>query len=71
MNILNLDPENDRNCKLGQQKNKLGDIVSEFARKAMAIAREKFDQEQMANRLKTQVDITRSISSSLKASMDL
>jgi len=40
--------------QLGQQKNKLGDIVSEFARKAMAIAREKFDQEQMANRLKTQ-----------------
>ncbi|PWT98248.1 MAG: hypothetical protein C5B53_07015 [Candidatus Melainabacteria bacterium] len=40
--------------KLGQQKNKLGDIVSEFAKKAMAIAKEKFDQEQVANRLRTQ-----------------
>lgn len=40
--------------QLGQQKNKLGDIVSEFAKKAMAIAKEKFDQEQVANRLRTQ-----------------
>jgi len=39
---------------LGQQKNKLGDIVSEFARKAVAIAKEKLSQEQVANRLKTQ-----------------
>jgi murein DD-endopeptidase MepM/ murein hydrolase activator NlpD len=39
---------------LGQEKNKLGDMVSEFARKAMAIAKEKFDQEQVANRLRTQ-----------------
>lgn len=39
--------------KLGQQRNKLGDLVSEFARKAMAMAKEKFDQEQMAERLRT------------------
>ncbi len=40
--------------QLGKQKNQLGDLVSTFARKAMAIAKEKFDQQQIANRLKTQ-----------------
>jgi murein DD-endopeptidase MepM/ murein hydrolase activator NlpD len=40
--------------KLGEKRNQLGDIVSEFAKKAIAIAKEKFDQEQMANKLKTQ-----------------
>ncbi len=40
--------------KLGAKRNKLGDLVSEFAKKAMAFAKEKFDQEQIANRLKTQ-----------------
>jgi murein DD-endopeptidase MepM/ murein hydrolase activator NlpD len=40
--------------KLGEKRNKLGDLVSEFARKAMAIAKQKSDQEQIANRLKTQ-----------------
>jgi len=40
--------------QLGKQKNELGDLVSSFARKALAIAKEKFDQEQTANKLKTQ-----------------
>lgn len=40
--------------KLGKQKNELGDLVSSFAQRAIAIAKEKFDQEQIANRLKTQ-----------------
>jgi len=40
--------------KLGQKADHLGDIVSEFAKKAMLIAKQKFDQEQIANRLKTQ-----------------
>jgi len=40
--------------KLGKQKNELGDMVSSFAKQALAIAKEKFDQEQTANRLKTQ-----------------
>lgn len=40
--------------KLGKQKNELGDLVSSFAKQAMAIAKEKFDQQQIANRLKTQ-----------------
>lgn len=40
--------------KLGEQRNKLGDLVSEFAKKAMAIAKEKFNQEQVADRLRTQ-----------------
>jgi murein DD-endopeptidase MepM/ murein hydrolase activator NlpD len=39
---------------LGEQRNQLGSLISEFAKKAMAIAREKFDQEQVANKLKTQ-----------------
>lgn len=40
--------------QLGEQRNKLGDLVSEFAQKAIAIAKEKFDQQQVAQRLKTQ-----------------
>jgi murein DD-endopeptidase MepM/ murein hydrolase activator NlpD len=40
--------------KLGEKADKLGDIVTEFAKKAMAIAKEKFDQEQVASRLRTQ-----------------
>jgi murein DD-endopeptidase MepM/ murein hydrolase activator NlpD len=40
--------------QLGKQKSQLGDIVSSFAKRAIAIAKEKFDQEQIANRLKTQ-----------------
>jgi murein DD-endopeptidase MepM/ murein hydrolase activator NlpD len=40
--------------KLGQKRNRLGDMVSEFARQAIAIAKEKFDNEQMANKLRTQ-----------------
>jgi murein DD-endopeptidase MepM/ murein hydrolase activator NlpD len=40
--------------KLGKQKNQLGDLVSSFAQRALAIAKEKFDQEQIASRLKTQ-----------------
>ena len=39
---------------LGQQRNQLGNLISEFAKKAMQIAREKMDQEQVANKLKTQ-----------------
>jgi murein DD-endopeptidase MepM/ murein hydrolase activator NlpD len=40
--------------QLGEQRNKLGDLVSEFAKKAIAIAKEKFQTEQVADRLKTQ-----------------
>lgn len=40
--------------QLGKQKNKLGDMVCSFAQRALAIAKEKFDQEQIANKLKTQ-----------------
>lgn len=40
--------------QLGDKANKLGSLVSEFAKKAMAIAKEKFDQEQVAQRLRTQ-----------------
>jgi len=39
---------------LGEQKNKLGDLVSEFARKASQIIQEKTTQQQVADRLKTQ-----------------
>lgn len=40
--------------KLGSEKMKLGDIVSEFAKKAMALNKEKSDQEQVADKLRTQ-----------------
>lgn len=39
---------------LGEQKNKLGDLISEFARRALMIHKEKSNQEQIADRLKTQ-----------------
>lgn len=40
--------------RLGEQKNNLGDLVSEFARKALQINKEKLNQEQIAERLRTQ-----------------
>ena len=40
--------------QLGKQKNQLGDLVSDFASKALAIAKEKLDQQQVTERLKTQ-----------------
>jgi murein DD-endopeptidase MepM/ murein hydrolase activator NlpD len=40
--------------QLGKQKNQLGDMVSSIAKQAIEIAKAKFDQEQIANRLKTQ-----------------
>lgn len=40
--------------QLGSQKNHLGDLVSEFARKALQLNKEKNSQEQIAERLRTQ-----------------
>lgn len=40
--------------KLGEQKNMLGDLVSEFAEKAMQITKEKSTQEQIADKLRNQ-----------------
>lgn len=40
--------------QLGQQKMQLGDIVSEFAKKALLLNKEKSDQEQVAEKLRTQ-----------------
>ncbi|MBY0546931.1 MAG: peptidoglycan DD-metalloendopeptidase family protein [Candidatus Obscuribacterales bacterium] len=40
--------------RLGSEKMKLGDIVSEFAKKALALNKEKSDQEQVADKLRTQ-----------------
>jgi murein DD-endopeptidase MepM/ murein hydrolase activator NlpD len=40
--------------KLGQQRDQLGNLVSQFAKKAMEIAKQKFDEEQVASKLKTQ-----------------
>ena len=40
--------------KLGNEKVKLGDIVIEFAKKALALNKEKTDQEQVAEKLRTQ-----------------
>jgi murein DD-endopeptidase MepM/ murein hydrolase activator NlpD len=40
--------------RLGAQRNQLGNLVSEFARKALAMAREKVDEEQVASKLKSQ-----------------
>ncbi len=40
--------------QLGEQRDKLGNLVSEFAQKAMAFAKEKLEQQQVAERLKTQ-----------------
>jgi murein DD-endopeptidase MepM/ murein hydrolase activator NlpD len=39
---------------LGAQRNQLGDLVSEFARKAMEFAKQKSQGEQVAERLRTQ-----------------
>lgn len=40
--------------RLGNEKVKLGDIVSEFARKALMLNKEKSEQEQVADKLRTQ-----------------
>jgi murein DD-endopeptidase MepM/ murein hydrolase activator NlpD len=40
--------------KLGQQKMQLGDIVSEFAKKALQLNKEKSDQEVVADKLRSQ-----------------
>lgn len=40
--------------QLGSQKMKLGDIVSEFAKKALMLNKEKSEQEQVADKLRTQ-----------------
>jgi murein DD-endopeptidase MepM/ murein hydrolase activator NlpD len=45
---------NAKKNKLGEQRNVLGDLVSEFARKAMEIARQKTAEEQVAQKLRTQ-----------------
>jgi murein DD-endopeptidase MepM/ murein hydrolase activator NlpD len=44
----------DNKNRLDSEKNKLGDIVSEIARKAMEIAKLRVDQQQVAEKLKTQ-----------------
>lgn len=43
-----------RKDKLGEQKNKLGDLVYEFAQRALMISKEKLNQQQIAERLRTQ-----------------
>lgn len=40
--------------KLGNQKTKLGDLVVEFAKKALLLNKEKSEQEQVAEKLRTQ-----------------
>lgn len=45
--------ESKRN-QLGSQKNALGDMVSEFAKKALLLNKEKTEQERTADRLRTQ-----------------
>jgi murein DD-endopeptidase MepM/ murein hydrolase activator NlpD len=45
---------NAQKSKLGQQKMQLGDIVSEFARKALQLNKEKSDQEIVAEKLRSQ-----------------
>jgi murein DD-endopeptidase MepM/ murein hydrolase activator NlpD len=40
--------------QLGIKKNQLADLVSQIAQKAMAIAKEKFTQEQLADKLRSQ-----------------
>src|SRR5262249_28290892 len=44
----------DRKDKLGEQKNMLGDLVSEFARKCLSINKEKLTQEQIAEKFREQ-----------------
>lgn len=43
-----------RKDKLGEQKNRLGDLVLEFAKKALQISQERNTQEQIAEKLRTQ-----------------
>ncbi|HEY9787024.1 MAG TPA: peptidoglycan DD-metalloendopeptidase family protein [Candidatus Obscuribacterales bacterium] len=43
-----------RRGELDLQKKKIGDLVSEFTRRAMEIAREKLQQQQVADKLRTQ-----------------
>jgi murein DD-endopeptidase MepM/ murein hydrolase activator NlpD len=43
-----------KRSQLGNQKNKLGGLVSEFARLASMLNREKLNQQQVADRLRTQ-----------------
>jgi murein DD-endopeptidase MepM/ murein hydrolase activator NlpD len=43
-----------RKNRLGEQKKSLGDMVSEFAKKALMIQKEKLNQEQIADRLRNQ-----------------
>lgn len=45
---------NSRKGALADQKDKIGSMVSEFARKAMEIAKARFEQEQVASKLKNQ-----------------
>ncbi len=45
---------NSRKGLLADQKDKIGSLVSEFARKALEIAKARFEQEQVASKLKTQ-----------------
>lgn len=44
----------DKKGQLGEERDKLGNLVSAFAQKAMAFAKEKLEQQQVAERLKTQ-----------------
>ena len=44
----------DRKDRLGLQKRNLGEIVSDYAKQALAIAKEKISQEQTAQKLQTQ-----------------
>lgn len=44
----------DKKGQLGEERDKLGNLVSAFAQKAMAFAKEKVEQQQVAERLKTQ-----------------
>lgn len=44
----------DKKGQLGEQRDKLGNLVSAFAQKAMAFAKEKLEQQQVAERLRTQ-----------------
>lgn len=45
---------NSRKGALADEKDKIGSLVSEFAKKALEIAKARFEQEQVASKLKTQ-----------------
>ncbi len=47
---------NSRKGLLADEKDKIGSMVSEFAKKALEIAKARFEQEQVANKLKKQRD---------------